>query len=353
MGDVNIFENNKDNTNEKNIENTVSYEDGFKEVIGNEKIIRHLKEVLKHDKVPHAYIISGEDKSGKTLIAREFAKALMCTDNEKRPCGVCKACIQADTNNNLDIIWVKHEKPNTISVEDIRTQVVNDVQIKPYSKHKIYIIDEAEKLNVQAQNVLLKTIEEPPYYVIIILLTNNAGTLLQTITSRCVLLEMKPVADNVLKEFLMEEYKLPDYKARQCVSFAQGTVGKAIELAKTDEFDELKKEAIHLLKYIDNMEIGEIVDAIKKIEEYKTSVSDFIDILMMWYRDVLMFKVTNDANLVIFSDEIKYIKEQANKHSYNGIESILVAMTKAKQRLVANVNFQLTLELMILTIKEN
>ena len=137
------------------------------------------------------------------------------------------------------------------------------------------------------------------------------------------------------------------------MSFAQGNVGKAIELAKTEEFDEVKTEAIHLVKYIDDMEIGEIIDAIKKIEEFKISVNDYIDILMIWYRDVLMFKVTNDANSVIFKEEIGSIREQANRHSYNGIENILNAMAKARQRLSANVNFQLTLELMILTIKEN
>lgn len=348
MGEVKTL---KDNENNGNI---ISYENSFREFVGNENITKHLKEAMKHDKVSHAYIISGEDKSGKTLLAKEFAKALMCLDNNERPCGVCKSCIQVDTNNNPDIIWVKHEKPNTISVDDVRTQVVNDAQIRPYAgKYKIYIINEAEKLNQQAQNALLKTIEEPPKYVIIILITNNAGLFLPTITSRCVMLEMKPVADDVIKKYLMEKYNIPDYKAKICISFAQGTVGKAIELAKTDEFDVLKKEALHLVKYIEDMEIGEIIDAIKRIEDYKASMSDFIDVLMMWYRDVLMFKVTNDANFVIFSDEIKYIKEQAEKHSYNGIERIIVAMTKAKQRLVANVNFQLTLELMILTIKEN
>ena len=343
-------ENDKKNCEEKSI----SYDKSFEGFIGNNAIVMHLKEAMKHDKVSHAYIINGEDKSGKTLLALEFAKALMCVDENERPCGHCKSCIQADSHNNPDIIWITHEKPNTITVDDVREQIVNDAQIKPYAgRYKIYIINEAEKMNVQAQNAILKTIEEPPHYVIVILITNNAGAFLQTITSRCVMLSMKPVREDIIREYIMKKYQIPDYKANLCVSFAQGNVGKAIELAKTEEFDEVKTEAIHLVKYIDDMEIGEIIDAIKKIEEFKISVNDYIDILMIWYRDVLMFKVTNDANSVIFKEEIGSIREQANRHSYNGIENILNAMAKARQRLSANVNFQLTLELMILTIKEN
>lgn len=352
--EMDIMNTDNDRTKKTEYSGEISYDKSFEGFIGNDAIVMHLKSAMEHDKVSHAYIINGEDKSGKTLLAAEFAKALMCTDNNERPCGKCKSCIQADSHNNPDIIWVTHEKPNTISVDDVRTQIVNDAQIKPYAgKYKIYIVSEAEKMNVQAQNAILKTIEEPPHYVVIILITSNAGVFLQTITSRCVMLSMKPVKDDVIRQYIMKKYEIPDYKANLCVSFAQGNVGKAVELAKMDEFDEVREEAIHLVKYIDDMEIGEIIDAIKKVEEFKISVNDYIDILMMWYRDVLLFKVTNDANSVIFKEEINSIREQANRHSYNGIENILGAMDKARVRLNANVNFQLTLELMILTIKEN
>ena len=202
-------ENDKKNSEEKSI----SYDKSFEGFIGNNAIVMHLKEAMKHDKVSHAYIINGEDKSGKTLLALEFAKALMCVDENERPCGHCKSCIQADSHNNPDIIWITHEKPNTITVDDVREQIVNDAQIKPYAgRYKIYIINEAEKMNVQAQNAILKTIEEPPHYVIVILITNNAGAFLQTITSRCVMLSMKPVREDIIREYIMKKYQIPDYK---------------------------------------------------------------------------------------------------------------------------------------------
>src|SRR3712207_5364194 len=125
-------------------------------------------------------------------------------------CGRCHHCRQSESRNQPDIVYVTHEKPNTISVDDIRTQLGSDIVIRPYaSDYKIYIIDEAEKMNEQAQNALLKTIEEPPAYAVIFLLTNNAQTLLQTIRSRCILLETRPLADTLIRRELMQRYQLP------------------------------------------------------------------------------------------------------------------------------------------------
>ena len=130
-------------------------------------------------------------------------------------------------------------------------------------------------------------------------------------------------------------------------------MGKARLLAKSEEFDKVKEEAITLLKYINEMELNEIVAAIKKINEYKFDVNDYMDILAIWYRDVLLFKATHDANHLIFREEIQYIRKVADKSTYEGIEKIIDALEKSKQRLSANVNFDLTMELLMLTIKEN
>ena len=145
-------------------------------------------------------------------------------------------------------------------------------------------------MNQQAQNALLKTIEEPPAYAVIMLLTTNADSFLQTIRSRCITLNMKSVKDEVIKAYLMNEKHIPDYQADISAAFAQGIVGKAVKL---------------------------------------------------------------DVNGLIFKDEVYDIKKQAAKHSYQGIEAILEALEKAKIRINANVNFDLVIELLLMTIKEN
>lgn len=326
----------------------------FTDIIGQEQIREHLQTALRLHKVSHAYIINGERSSGKEFIAKIFAMALQCEKGGDEPCQECHSCKQALSANHPDIIRLVHEKPNTISVEDIRTQINQDMGIKPYQgPYKVYLINEGEKMTVQAQNALLKTLEEPPEYGVIIILTSSVESLLPTILSRCVVLNMRPVQDERVKKYLMETLQVPDYKAEVCTAFARGNIGRAKLLASSEEFEKVREEAVTLLKYINEMEISEIVTAIKKITEYQFDVSDYLDILSIWYRDILMFKAMNDANHLIFRQEIQYIKKVADRSSYEGIETILNALDKAKSRLSANVSFDLTMELLLLTIKEN
>lgn len=325
----------------------------FNDIVGQEKIKDNLKNAIISGKISHAYIINGEKSSGKEFIARVFSMAIQCEEEGYNPCQRCHSCRQALSDNQPDIIHVVHEKPNSIGVEDIRTQINNDVDIKPYSsRYKIYILNEAEKMTVQAQNAILKTLEEPPEYAVLILLTTNVNALLPTIVSRCVVLNMKPVADSEVKRFLMNQLKAPDYKAEICVAFARGNLGRAKALASSEDFENVKAEALSLLKYIQDMELYEIVTAIKKINDYKLDISDYLDIIAIWYRDVLLFKATNDINHLIFKEEISSIRKVAERSSYEGIEEVIDSLEKAKKRLDANVNFELTMELLLLTIKE-
>lgn len=327
---------------------------GFKDIVGHEQIIEHLKNAITMDKISHAYIINGPKESGKMMLAEAFAMALQCEEQGDEPCLSCRSCHQAIDHNQPDIIYVSHEKPNTIAVDDIRTQLNNDIVIKPYSsKYKIYIIDEAEKMNPQAQNALLKTIEEPPAYAIIILLTTNADSFLQTIRSRCIILDIKAVKNDIIRGYLMSHHQIPDYQADVCTAFAQGNVGKAIQLASSEDFNELKAAALSLVKRLDDIDLYELGSAVKQISDYKLQIGDYFDLIMIWYRDVLLYKATGDANLLIFRDEVYDIRRQAEKHSYHGIENILEALEKAKIRVNVNVNFDLVIELLLMVIKEN
>lgn len=326
----------------------------FTDIVGQEQLKEHLQNAIAANKVSHAYIINGERSAGKEFIARVFAMTLQCEKGETEPCGECHSCKQALGNNQPDIIYISHEKPNTIGVEDIRAQINNDIGIKPYSSpRKVYIINEGEKMTPQAQNALLKTLEEPPAYALILILTTNVEALLPTILSRCVVLHMKPVPDKLVKKYLMEELAIPDYKANICVAFARGNIGKAKLLASSEEFEKVKDEAISLVKNINDMEINEIVKAIKKISEYKFDVNDYLDILTAWYRDVLFFKATKDVNSLVFKEEIQQIMKMSDRSTYEGIETIVNALQSAKKRLEANVNFDLTMELLLLAIQEN
>ncbi|MBO5279222.1 MAG: DNA polymerase III subunit delta [Lachnospiraceae bacterium] len=326
----------------------------FDRVIGHEQIIEHFQNAIRLNKISHAYILNGEEGAGKRLLAHLFSMTLQCETGGDAPCGECRSCKQAEGHNQPDIIWVTHEKPGSIGVEDVRGQVIGDMQIKPYSSpYKIYIIDEAQKLTVQAQNALLKTIEEPPAYGIVIFLTTNAESFLPTILSRCVELDLKPVSNEVIQRYLMEQVRVPDYKAKLCVAFAQGNVGKAVKLASSENFDEMKQHVMKLLKDTEKMQISELQDYLRELADYKDCIEDYLDLMLVWFRDVLLFKVTKDANVLVLKEEMAAISARAGKSSYEGLEKIISALDKAKLRLRANVNFELAMELLLLTIKEN
>lgn len=326
----------------------------FKDVVGHKDIINYIKNAVKMDQVSHAYIMNGERGAGKKLLAYLFAMTLLCEEGGPEPCNTCHSCRQAETGNHPDIIRVTHEKPNTISVDDIREQVNNTIMIKPYQgPYKVYIIDNADLMTQQAQNALLKTIEEPPHYAVIMLLTENAEILLPTINSRCVMLRLRYIKDKLIKKYLMERLKVPDYKADLCTAFAQGNMGHAIMLANSEHFNEIREEAIHLLRHVHGMELSEIVQAVNGITAYKLEITDYLDIITVWYRDILLYKATRDVDTVVFKDQIDDIREQARKSSYEGIQLIISSLDKAKMRLKANVNFELVMELLFLTMKEN
>lgn len=326
----------------------------FKDIIGHKAVIEHLQDAIEMKKISHAYIFEGEKGSGKKELADAFSRALECEQKGKDSCGTCHSCMQAKSHSHPDIIWVNHEKENTISVDEVRTKVNNDIVIKPYSgPYKIYIIDEAEKLNEQAQNALLKTIEEPPEYAVIILLTTNIGIFLPTIISRCITLHLKPVDYKDVEKYILSHMDIDPDKVKFLVKYSMGNIGKAMRLAQSEEFEQMREDCVHLLKYIDEMTEYEVIEYMKNLSKYKLEMTEFLDMMMMWYRDVLLLKATGNVDQVIFIEEYGKIKDLTIYKSYEQINNILMAFEKTKKRLRANVNFETAMELLLWEIKEN
>lgn len=331
---------------------------GFADFLGNERIKEYFARTLANGQVSHAYILAGEAGMGRRTLAKAFAMTLLCEKNageEKtgEPCGVCHSCVQFLSDNHPDVVYLTHEKEG-IGVDDIREQLNGTIQIKPYSStYKIYIVDDAEKMTVQAQNALLKTLEEPPSYAVIFLLSTRPDAFLPTILSRCITLKLKPLYDDVIRSYLIERLHTPKSEADICTAFARGNLGRAIELSTSEEFNKLRRSVTSLLRSIHAMDIAQLVEVLKQWKDDKMDMDECLDFMQLWYRDVLLFKATQDTTGFIFKDEYKTIREIAAKSSFPGIEEILDGIERARRRLDANVNFELTMELMLLTIKEN
>lgn len=327
---------------------------GFKDILGHEQIKEHFKQAVQTGKVSHAYILSGEAGMGRKSLANAFALSLLCEKGLSEPCMQCHACKQVLSGNHPDLIYVTHEKPSSIGVDDIREQINDTILVRPYSSYyKVYIVDEAEKMTVQAQNALLKTIEEPPSYAVILLLTTNQDAFLPTILSRCVQLKLKPLKDSVVREYLVQSLGVEEGQAEIYSAFARGNLGKAIYLVQSEEFKFMYQKLLQLLKDVKQRDISELLEAIRMFKEEKLDIYECLDFMQLWYRDVLMYKTTKDINLLIFKDEFPAIQKISSVSGYEGLEKILEAIDKAKIRLDANVNMELVIELLLLTMKEN
>lgn len=325
----------------------------FSEVVGHNDIIEYMKFANTNKKLSHAYIISGESGSGKTILTDLFVKSILCENLQgSEPCGECITCMKIKNNNHPDVKTLIKEKKE-ISISEVREQVNKDIEIKPYSANrKIYIIPEAQSMNVLAQNAILKTIEEPPEYAMIILHATNAEALLPTIQSRCVVLSLKNVSDTKVIRHLMDKQKVSEYEAKTCAAFAQGNIGKAIKLSESEEFNEIKAVCVKIVQNINSARVDKFNEYVKEVSSLRANSSEVLDIITMWYRDVLIYKSTNDKSRIIFQDKLLAVIELAKIYSYEKIEEIFAEVELAKARIKANINYELVMELLLRNLKE-
>ena len=346
----------------------------FEDVIGQEALKEHMQSAIRLGKISHAYIINGEAGFFKKLLAEAFAQALLCSklnpDYDKNqvsfpgleayepklpeviePCCECISCKKASHHNHPDIIYISHEKPNLISKEEIRNQLVNTVDIIPYeSKRKIYIIEDGQLMNEAGQNTLLKTIEEPPDFVTIIILTTNKEKLLPTVLSRCVCLDVKPVKKSEIRSYLMDK-GIVDYQADMAINFAEGNPGKALMIASDIEFQNRRKLIINTIRDFDSFNSKRIADMAKKIEEDKDNIDSYFDLIMVFLRDVLVYKTTGDEKRVHFREEISVIRD-ISRHKLSQINELINITKDAKEKVNYQVTLGLTIEMMLHKMKE-
>lgn len=292
----------------------------FNNIIGNEKNKELLNQIINTNNISHSYMFVGKDSIGKFLFAKEFAKAILCKEEEKL-CNSCKSCIEFDTNNNPDFNILEPDG-NIIKIDQIR-ELTKSVYEKPIvSDRKVYIINDSECMTKEAENSLLKTLEEPPEYVTIILITSNENLFLPTIKSRCTKILFNKLSNKDLETILKTKF---NYENISDITFkiADGSVAKAVSM-QNKETDYLK-----INKVFSNLENTSIVDVLSEKEEIFESKEDVIDILEY-------------INLIFF-DKIKM------NNKYINCISIL---EDTKDRLSKNNNFDMAIDNFIMTVWE-
>lgn len=292
----------------------------FNNIIGNEKNKELLINIIKENKVSNAYMFIGQDSIGKLLFAKEFAKAILCI-NEATPCNKCKSCIEFDTSNNPDFSILEPDG-NSIKIEQIR-ELTKAVYEKPIvSDRKVYIIDNSNLMTKEAQNSLLKTLEEPPEYVTIILISSNENLFLPTIKSRCTKIFFNKLKNEELKQILKEKYNyinIPEIVLR----IASGSVKRAVELKDKE------KEYENIQKVFSNLENTNIIDLINSKEE--------------------LFKDKDEVNKIL--EYINLIFFDKIKTNIKYIECMKI-IEDTKDRLKKNSNFDMTIDNLMITVWE-
>jgi len=322
----------------------------FEEIRGNTPLVEQLRRSAASGRSSHAYLFLGGAGAGKRLIANTFAKALQC-EGEKRPCDSCKSCHAFNHGNHPDVIYFQPLKNGkTYTIEDVREQLLETVDLKPFQyEKKIYIIEKADTLNIQSQNALLKTLEEPPAHAVFLLLAERAEAFLPTILSRVVVMKIRPLSAETIADYLMQAGHLAE-ESHILSAYAQGRIGQALELVEDEGFREMRQDILGKLEALPSMSEGEAYLLAKDLEGYKNDLR-FLDIMELWYRDLLTAKSLREEGYLIQRDKKDAIFRAAKEPAALLAKKAAAART-ARMRLAQNANFRLTMEVMLMDLKE-
>ncbi len=322
----------------------------FSKVYGNRLVLNNLKNAVAYNRVAHCYMFWGQDGLGKRMVAKAFAKTIQCESEGERPCGMCASCKQVENENHPDVIYVKHEKPSVFGVDDIRVGLNRSIVIKPYkSEKKIYILEDGELLNAQAQNAMLKTIEEPPAYAVILILTSNREVFLPTILSRCVELAMQPVRDGDVIKFLTERGFQIDGKKNEVLRFAGGNIGRAIHFLEDENYQKMVQDIQEVLCGLSAAGSGDIKEYVERLLVYKEQMPLILEQFRLWFRDVFLYKM--GASVEYGGEAGRFVREQASHYQYEDLSVILKEIEKFQARLKVNVNMELSMEVLLFALK--
>ena len=291
----------------------------FNHIIGNEPIKQLLTKTIQNKTNTHSYLFIGQEGIGKQLFAKEFAKAILCLKEKEKPCNKCKACIEFETSNNPDYNEIKTEE-NSIKIEQIRLMQSKIAEKPIISNKKVYIINDSEKMTKEAQNCLLKTLEEPPEYITIILITSNESQILNTVKSRCTKINFSPIENGILKKYLEQTHNFQNITENMLKVYS-GSIKKALEINENQEiYNELDK-------YFYNIEKLKIIDVLNKIEclyKNKENIKEMLE-----YINVLLLEKAKTN-----TQYIEYIQQ----------------VEQTKQKIKLNANYDMTIDNLLLNI---
>ncbi len=322
----------------------------FEGITGQREVVENLKRSLSEDRISHAYIFSGPQGIGKKTIARIFAGLLLCSDpRDGATCGRCKACLLMENGTNPDFVSINTDGPG-IGVDLVRGIQADSVLRPMYSRHKVYIVKDAAKMTVQAQNCLLKTFEEPPGYVVVILLTTNYESLLETVRSRAQHLQFRKYTHGQVMQVLKARVGGSGSALELIAGYADGNIGQALKLAESSEFSVLRDRLFDLLPRIATGRTSDIFELAAFLEDNRDSIDVVLEIMLAYYRDLLVAR-EGGGSMLINSDKKDIIMNNARSWHTGRIIGCIDAIAAAGEALRQHANYQLATEYLLIRLQ--
>ena len=324
----------------------------FSHIVGQKKAISVLQNALRHDRIPQAYLFAGYDGVGKKFTAMTLAKALNCRELSDDSCDTCVSCRKIDGGNHPDVRLIEPDG-QYIKIDQIRA-LQKDAGYKPFEgTRKVYIIDHAEVMRPEAANALLKTLEEPSTDCMIILVTANVYALLPTVISRCQFVRFVSLGIGTLTGLLEEKKQLSSERARLIASLSEGCPGRALSMDTEDALE--KRDAVErLLTTIssDLQDVRILFEQAEMLMADKNDVQEYLDIMLVWYRDMYLLHEQGDADLIANADAVSRLQQAAGQLSARHIQRLFETVYQTKMDLLRNANLQLSLEVMLFSLTE-
>ena len=330
----------------------------FSAILGHDGAKAHLQAALADRQMSHAYLLEGTHGVGKKTLANAFVKTLLCQapivgpNGQQDCCGRCQSCRSFDHDNHPDVKRIRTlPDKNTISVKQIRDELVKDISIRPYGgQYKIYLIEEAERLTVEAQNAMLKTLEEPPAYGLIIMMAESAAAFLPTILSRCVKISLQPLDSKVVKAELGRR-GVESGKAGIAAAFAQGSIGQALKLCEDENFEEMRTELFQFLSRVPQLSQLEVMKGSQLWDQFKSEQEALFSLLLIWYRDILVYQETRDPAQILCADQLETIASMASYYENRKLIQITDKVLDIHKKLKANANAALAIDCLLMELK--
>jgi len=331
----------------------------FKSISCQNRIIDLFQNALANNRLAHAYIFTGQEGVGKASFSRELAKVIFCQQQGVDACDVCNTCQRIAGNNFSDVHLALPEKNSrVIKIEQLK-HLQDFLRIKPLeSHHKMAIIQSADKMNEEASNCLLKTLEEPPLYAIIILTATSLESVKETIRSRCQIMRFSPLSMTVVKNILVNQYQLDNKQAEQVAFIANGSIKRAVWLSQAGAIEKKTWLVEQLLKLErkDNLTFSkELVNTwhiqdTDVLEEKRSYVKELLFSFLMYYQDLLVCKMGR-RELPIYHDDWKAaLTAKSQAVPEDALFGIIHIIKTTFEYLDYNANIALLLENMITKI---